>query len=395
MTWSPNHWGSGITTELSPLKESERLAVSRGESGKLELPQMEESTLHHLALGVLKVAQFLGDVCEKLGWKDAVSDLVRMVEHAWLRGPYRLPEKASVLKLLRQKADLERVQGLQVQLEDVASFQGSWSSPAVPETTSPAVSETRQQLNDMTKVLQQLRRLQKVEDVERIPLGGSRMGSEDFRSQLDPPSMARLQKRPAYNGRFFPLPVNLQAKANFHSARDSFTKIDRRVFEWLYILEEYRGDILDSLLQTLKYLHYELFSSAAHSISAVLPAAMVFRPMVEMVPEQLEPQVQQELQMSGIVPSEDLTGTRSFSHHLSEKAHKEGSDADAAAVVDLLSLSSLLSQAPARRALRLHGNRTQEALDWLVKGQPNSQPEGVRMPTTLKRTTASEDSLDR
>lgn len=194
-------------------------------------------------------------------------------------------------------------------------------------------------------------------------------------------------------------PMYLQAKANFHSARDSFTKIDRRVFEWLYILEEYRGDILDSLLQTLKYLHYELFSSAAHSISAVLPAAMVFRPMVEMVPEQLEPQVQQELQMSGIVPSEDLTGTRSFSHHLSEKAHKEGSDADAAAVVDLLSLSSLLSQgfeeAPARRALRLHGNRTQEALDWLVKGQPNSQPEGVRMPTTLKRTTASEDSLDR
>ena len=28
-----------------------------------------------------------------------------------------------------------------------------------------------------------------------------------------------------------------------------------------------------------RYLHYELFSSAAHSISAVLPAAMVFRPM--------------------------------------------------------------------------------------------------------------------
>lgn len=192
-------------------EESERLA-SKGE-GKLEPPQLEESTtLHHLALGVLKVAQFLGvtteDVCEKLGWKDAISDLVRMVEHAWLRGPYRLPEKASVLKLLRQKADLERVQGLQVQLEDVASFLGSWStvSPTpgpVPETTSPAVLETRQQLNDMTKVLQQLRRLQKVEEVERVPLGGSRMGAEDFRSQLDPPSMARLQKRPAYNGRSY------------------------------------------------------------------------------------------------------------------------------------------------------------------------------------------------
>lgn len=96
-----------------------------------------------------------------------------------------------------------------MQLEDVASFQGSWSTvsptpgPVPAETTSPAVSETRQQLNDMTKVLQQLRRLQKVEEVERVPLGGSRMGAEDFRSQLDPPSMARLQKRPAYNGRSY------------------------------------------------------------------------------------------------------------------------------------------------------------------------------------------------
>lgn len=186
-------------------------------------------------------------------------------------------------------------------------------------------------------------------------------------------------------------PKYLQAKANFNSARSSFTKIDRRVFEWLYILEEYRNDILDSLLQTLKYLHYELFSSAAHSISAVLPAAMVFRPMVEMVPEQLELQVQQELQKSGM-PSQDA-GKRGFSHHLSEK---EGSDDAATVPVDLLSLSSLLSQgfeeAPARRALRLHSNRTQEALDWLVRGQPKSQSEGVRMPTTLKRTTASEDS---
>lgn len=86
-------------------------------------------------------------------------------------------------------------------------------------------------------------------------------------------------------------------------------------------------------------------------------------------------------------------GKRGFSHHLSEK---EGSDDAATVPVDLLSLSSLLSQgfeeAPARRALRLHSNRTQEALDWLVKGQPKSQSEGVRMPTTLKRTTASEDS---
>lgn len=42
-----------------------------------------------------------------------------------------------------------------------------------------------------------------LQEVERVPLGGSRMGAEDFRSQLDPPSMARLQKRPAYNGRSY------------------------------------------------------------------------------------------------------------------------------------------------------------------------------------------------
>lgn len=188
-------------------------------------------------------------------------------------------------------------------------------------------------------------------------------------------------------------PKYLQAQANFNSARSSFTKIDRRVFEWLYILEEYRGDILDSLLQTLKYLHYELFSSSAHSISAVLPAAMVFRPMVEMVPEQLELQVKQELQ--GSMPSEE-TGKGGFSHHLSEKAPKDHPQS-AVPKVDLLSLSSLLSQgfeeATARRALRLHGNRTQEALDWLVKGQPKSQ--AVRMPTLKRTTHASEDSLER
>ena len=38
----------------------------------------------------------------------------------------------------------------------------------------------------------------------------------------------------------------------FETARKSFRKIDRRVFEWLYVLEEYREDILDSMQQTLK-----------------------------------------------------------------------------------------------------------------------------------------------
>lgn len=51
----------------------------------------------------------------------------------------------------------------------------------------------------------------------------------------------------------------LQAQSNFESAKMTFNDVDRHVFEWLYILEEYRGDILDSTLQTLKYLEYEFF----------------------------------------------------------------------------------------------------------------------------------------
>jgi len=65
--------------------------------------------------------------------------------------------------------------------------------------------------------------------------------------------------------------------------------------------------------------------------------------------------------------------------------------------VDPLSLSSLLSQGfdegPARRALRLHQNNTQEALDWLINGGTEGSEaakvaqleDGVRMPTTIKR----------
>ena len=54
--------------------------------------------------------------------------------------------------------------------------------------------------------------------------------------------------------------------------QSEFDKVDKHLFEWLFILEEYRGDILDSLLQTMKYLEYEFFASSAHAVAAVLPA---------------------------------------------------------------------------------------------------------------------------
>merc|ERR1719327_704327 len=88
----------------------------------------------------------------------------------------------------------------------------------------------------------------------------------------------------------------LQAQSNLEAAKTTFTDVDRHVFEWLYILEDYRGDILDSTLQTLKYLQYEFFATSAHAISDVLPSRMEFRPMVEMTPEHLEAQVELELQ---------------------------------------------------------------------------------------------------
>uniref|UniRef100_A0A7S1M0S7 UBA domain-containing protein n=1 Tax=Alexandrium catenella TaxID=2925 RepID=A0A7S1M0S7_ALECA len=194
----------------------------------------------------------------------------------------------------------------------------------------------------------------------------------------------------------------LQAQSVFESARMTFNDVDRHVFEWLYILEEYRGDILDSTLQTLKYLEYEFFATSAHAISSSLPTRMEFRPMVEMTPEHLEAQVEMELKESEeggsavAATGAPETAYADFSARLIDKKVKEEpTDEGPAVPVDPLSLSSLLSQGfeegPARRALRMHRNDTQAAMDWLIDGQHEEVQkvkqvsEGVRMPTTIKR----------
>lgn len=189
----------------------------------------------------------------------------------------------------------------------------------------------------------------------------------------------------------------LQAKSALESARMAFVDVDRHVFEWLYILEEYRGDILDSTLQTLKYLQYEFFATSAHSLSGSLPERIEFRPMVEMTPEHLEAQVQMELQEN---PEENPdVDIFDFSTRLIDKKTREEppEKAEPALPVDPLSLSSLMMQGfdegPARRALRLHQNDTQAALDWLVDGgtddvatqKARGPSDGVRMPTTTRR----------
>merc|ERR1712137_683035 len=187
--------------------------------------------------------------------------------------------------------------------------------------------------------------------------------------------------------------MGLQVMSNLESAKLAFNDIDRNVFEWLYILEEYRGDVLDSTQQTLKYLQYEFFASAAHAISGALPSRMEFRPMVEMTPEHLEAQILMELEQS---EENDNSEPLDFSQRLIEKKVREEPEDDAGPPlpVDPLSLSSLLSQGfdegPARRALRIHRNDTQQALDWLINGsveqtnRTQTVSDGVRVPTTVK-----------
>jgi len=198
-------------------------------------------------------------------------------------------------------------------------------------------------------------------------------------------------------------PKFVRTKAQYESAKNAFLECDRQVFEWLYILEDYKGDILDSTLQTLKYLQYEFFASAAHSISASLPARMEFRPMVEMTPDHLETQVEMELkeqeEENNTSDKEGQEPATTFSVRLIEKMAKQGGASEPPNVqVDYLSLQSLLGhgfeEAPARRALRVHNNDTQKALDWLVDGavdqkkkinQAVEAADGVRLPTTIKR----------
>merc|ERR1719245_1721963 len=78
----------------------------------------------------------------------------------------------------------------------------------------------------------------------------------------------------------------------FATSKKYFQQADRHCFEWLYALEEYRGDILDSFLQTLKHLQYEFFAASAHAFFGALPAQQDFRSMEEMAPDRLQKRAQ-------------------------------------------------------------------------------------------------------
>lgn len=187
------------------------------------------------------------------------------------------------------------------------------------------------------------------------------------------------------------------AKEELAVVRASFKKVDSHVFEWLYALDEHRGDILDSCLQTLKYLQYEFFASSAHALSAVLPARMEFRPMPEMEPKCLEAQVHLELQSEDFpLEFDSCDSGAAFASRLLQRLTRDNKSRAGAVVeeapaafVDPLSLSSLLAQgfeeSRARRALRLYGNDTQAAMDWLLDGAVNQSRDEVRRPVTAGR----------
>jgi hypothetical protein len=182
----------------------------------------------------------------------------------------------------------------------------------------------------------------------------------------------------------------LAASQEFEIRRREFEHVDRNLFDWLCILEEYKDDIADSTLQTLKYLQYEFFATAAHAVAKVLPPRMEFRPMVEMTPKHLETQIDLEREEEAMANEADDVGAAQgaggvrtlpsigdYSTRIVERMEKARltrvtaeEQAETNLPVDPLSLSVLLShgfdEGAARRALRTHGNDTQAALEVLL-----------------------------
>jgi hypothetical protein len=181
------------------------------------------------------------------------------------------------------------------------------------------------------------------------------------------------------------------------SCKSEFDATDRELFEWLMIIREFKGDILDSLLQTLKYLEYEFFASSAHAIANCLPERMEFRPMVEMTPKQLEIELKKDRAKMGY-ESSSYSGDYSKRLAASLDVSSPGEDNSEAVEADVLSLSLLLAQGfeegPARRALRRCNNVTQAAMEFLLKPAEKPTTDQVRMPSTLHRITRTRRPLE-
>lgn len=198
----------------------------------------------------------------------------------------------------------------------------------------------------------------------------------------------------------------LMAQSTYDAAKACFVEMDGSLFNWLFVLEEHRGDILDSLLQTLKHLQYDFFASAARAISDALPARMEFRPMVDMQAEILKHEVDLSLRTPEEVLINDA-GMCDFAARYHTRKSREAPSSQPASLavqVDALSLASLLArgfeEGPVRQALRRHNNDTQAALDWLTSGaaeesfrRKQSAMDSVRVPTTTARSFRMPEEL--
>jgi len=182
-------------------------------------------------------------------------------------------------------------------------------------------------------------------------------------------------------------PLFVMAKSELAVSRRCFCKVDRFIFEWLYALEEHKCDILDSAMQTLKYVIYEFFASSAHAVSEVLPSDDAMQLVDTNLPTILQDKVNEALNEDAEAINQNVINTAAGKHFAAlvlERQQKSGnlhnngstSEGEPPQPVDALSLSSLMSQGfdegPARRALRLHSNDTQAALDWLIRAGSTS-----------------------
>jgi len=122
---SPSHGNFDIEVRQRPQGASEKfsIAVVDGCSDRKPPSQMTEHAMEaamaQLTMVVLRMGQLLGvtseDAQERLDWRSVCAELPRMMEHAWLRS--RLPKRASIIKILRHKADAEQVRDLQEVVE--------------------------------------------------------------------------------------------------------------------------------------------------------------------------------------------------------------------------------------------------------------------------------------
>ncbi len=129
--------------------------------------------------------------------------------------------------------------------------------------------------------------------------------------------------------------------------------------EWIRVLNTHKGDILDSIAQTLKCCERNFFASMQMMVEDTLPSKIQFRPMVEMVPQRLKDRM--DLKIRPTPPATPVLDS-----------------------VDAFSLAALVSQGfeehDARNALTLFENDTQKALDFMVGCSSRPPP---RKPTSV------------